>query len=95
MYECDVSITIKKRAFKHASAIWPHLFVGYLRYLLFRTLRYAHTAFRLGPSGVSLDESLKTVALWGVALLPGTYGSISSAPARGSGRLRANIAFTV
>ena len=49
----------------------------------------------LGPSGVSLEESLKTVAPRGVALLPGTYGSISSTPARGSGRLRANIAFTV
>jgi putative transposase len=58
-------------------------------------VRYAHTAFRLGPSGVSLDESLKTVAPRAVALLPGTYGSISSTPARGSGRLRANIAFTV
>jgi hypothetical protein len=28
----------------------------------------------LGPSDALLDESLKTVAPWRVALLPGTYG---------------------
>src|SRR6516165_2372201 len=39
----------------------------------------------LGPSGVSLDDSLNTFATPGALLLPGTYGSISSTPARGWG----------
>src|SRR4029079_13211274 len=39
----------------------------------------------LGPSGVSFDDSLNTLATPGAVLLPGTYASMSSTPGRGFG----------